>query len=164
MAGAASHALRPGDSPLTVVTRGRGLSELYSAATATAAFIEPVCAKCVHGAAPSSRINTDYSLWYYSLHRNSIVTDMQQHRTRRVARTSAEDRFGQALREFRAARGITQEELAFQSGYHPTYIGQLERGKKSPSLRTIVSLASVLKTRGSELLKRVEALETKATG
>jgi hypothetical protein len=35
---------------------------------------------------------------------------------------------------------ISQETLAFESGYHPTYIGQLERGKKSPSLRAILSL------------------------
>lgn len=63
-----------------------------------------------------------------------------------------------ALREFRKAAGVTQEDLAFQSGYHPTYIGQLERGKKSPSLRTIMKLASVLGTNGSELLLRVESV------
>jgi hypothetical protein len=33
----------------------------------------------------------------------------------------------------------------------------LARGKKSPSLRAIVRLAGALKTRGSEILKRVEA-------
>jgi transcriptional regulator with XRE-family HTH domain len=59
-------------------------------------------------------------------------------------------------------RGFTQEELAFKSGYHPTYIGQLERGTKSPSLRTIMSLAGALKTRGSELLIRVESVIDKA--
>ena len=48
-----------------------------------------------------------------------------------------------ALRELRKQRGLSQETLAFESGYHPTYIGQLERGKKSPSLRTIVSIATV---------------------
>ena len=63
-----------------------------------------------------------------------------------------------ALREFRKAAGVTQEDLAFQSGYHPTYIGQLERGKKSPSLRTIMKLAAVLGTSGSDLILRVEGL------
>ena len=80
-----------------------------------------------------------------------------QQRRRKSAKTP-EDFFGQALREQRKERGLTQEELAFQSGYHPTYIGQLERGQKSPSLRAIMSLAQVLKTRGSELIKRVESL------
>jgi transcriptional regulator with XRE-family HTH domain len=86
---------------------------------------------------------------------------VQPRRTRR-SRQTAEEFFGQALREYRKQRGLTQEELAFQSGYHATYIGQLERGTKSPSLRTIMSLAAVLKTRGSELLKRVEALLAEA--
>jgi len=52
---------------------------------------------------------------------------------------------------------MSQEELAHKSGYHPTYIGQLERGEKSPSLKTIVSLAAALETLGSEMLKRVES-------
>ena len=71
---------------------------------------------------------------------------------------TAEECFGQALRERRKEQEMTQEELAFQSGYHPTYIGQLERGAKNPSLRTILSLAAVLNTAGSELVKRVELL------
>jgi transcriptional regulator with XRE-family HTH domain len=62
------------------------------------------------------------------------------------------------LRESRNGRGLTQEKLAFESGYHPTYIGQLERGKKSPSLRVIMALAAALNTRGSELIRRVESL------
>ena len=84
-------------------------------------------------------------------------------RTRReVAQKTAEEFFGQALREFRKERGLTQEELAFQSGYHPTYIGQLERGRKSPSLRAIMRLSSALNTSGSELLARLESLLPKA--
>ena len=82
---------------------------------------------------------------------------MQSRRSQKPVRT-AEEFFGQALREHRKAKGLTQEELAFQSGYHPTYIGQLERGQKSPSLRAIFSLAGVLKTYSSELIKRVEDL------
>jgi transcriptional regulator with XRE-family HTH domain len=62
------------------------------------------------------------------------------------------------LRESRNGRGLTQEKLAFESGCHPTYIGQLERGKKSPSLRVIMALAAALNTRGSELIRRVESL------
>jgi len=68
-----------------------------------------------------------------------------------------EKAFGRVLRENRARQRLTQETLAFESEYHPTYIGQLERGEKSPSLRTIMTLAGVLKTSGSDMLKRVEA-------
>jgi transcriptional regulator with XRE-family HTH domain len=83
---------------------------------------------------------------------------MQRRRNPRTAPPSVETIFGQVLRELRLAHGLTQESLAFASEYHPTYIGQLERGKKSPSLRTIMRLAGVLDTPGSEMLKRLEAL------
>ena len=82
-----------------------------------------------------------------------------QGKSRRRAASGNEVLFGRVLNDVRKKRGLTQEELAFKSGYDPTYISMLERGKKSPSLRTIVSLATVLKTTGSELLRRVEALD-----
>ena len=81
---------------------------------------------------------------------------MQQHRSRKTARITVEDLFGRTLREMRRERGVTQEGLAFESGYHPTYIGQLERGQKSPSLRAITRIAKALNTTGSEILRRVE--------
>ena len=98
-----------------------------------------------------------YSLWYYSTDRSTIGLRMQGLRRNRTAFT-AEAIFGTVLREIRKERGLSQEELAFQSGYHSTYIGQLERGQKSPSLRTIMNLAAVLHTPGSEMLHRIEAM------
>jgi transcriptional regulator with XRE-family HTH domain len=83
---------------------------------------------------------------------------MQRHRGRTAVTKTAEELFGKVLREVRKGRGLSQEELAFESGYHPTYIGQLERGIKSPSLRTIMSLSVALNTPGSELLRRLEFL------
>ena len=87
---------------------------------------------------------------------------MQEHRSRRRAPATAEEAFGRVLRDVRRDLGLSQESLAFESGYHPTYIGQLERGKKSPSLRAIMSLSAAVKTPGSELLGRVEAIMAKA--
>ena len=81
---------------------------------------------------------------------------MQPRRIRKSVPSTAEVRFGQTLRELRKERGISQEQLAFESGYHPTYIGQLEPGKKSPSLRAILKIARALDTPGSEILRRVE--------
>ena len=80
-----------------------------------------------------------------------------QSRGNRAHPPAPEVLFGRALRDIRNKRGLSQETLAFESGYHPTYISQLERGVKSPSLRTIISLATALDTSGSEILKRVEA-------
>ena len=82
---------------------------------------------------------------------------MQSRRSRRNVTPSAEALFGQTIKELRKERRLSQETLAFESGYHPTYISQLERGKKSPSLRTIVRLSRVLRIPGSEILKRIEA-------
>lgn len=116
----------------------------------------------LHREAPFRTTHLYYSLWYYSLHRSTIALRMQRSRSRRSAPQTAEELFGRVLREARKAEGLSQEELAHRSGYHPTYIGQLERGKKSPSLRTIVSLAGVLGLSASEMLRRVEVLPVNA--
>ena len=39
---------------------------------------------------------------------------------------------GEILRQLRKKRGLSQEELALESGYHRTYISLLERGQKNP--------------------------------
>lgn len=69
---------------------------------------------------------------------------------------SPEMAFGRVLRSLRQSRSISQDELGARSGYHRTYIGQLERGEKSPSLRTIFNLASVLKVSPSTIIRQVE--------
>lgn len=102
--------------------------------------------------------NYDYSLWNYSTKSSSIDFYMQQRGSRRTAPKTAEDCYGEVLRELRKSQGFTQEDLAFKSGFHPTYISQLERGRKSPSLRAIMRMAEALNARGSEMMRRVETL------
>lgn len=53
-------------------------------------------------------------------------------------------KFGQVLKKLRTAKGISQEEFALNVGLHRTYISQLERGLKSPSLRTIEKICREL--------------------
>jgi transcriptional regulator with XRE-family HTH domain len=70
--------------------------------------------------------------------------------------------FGRVLQEIRKERGLSQEELCFESGYHRTYISFLERGKKNPTLSTIMDLAETLRVPASEMIRRVELrLETR---
>ena len=69
---------------------------------------------------------------------------------------SIEKFFGQVLQQIRKERGLSQEELGFESGYHRTYISQLERGKKSPSLQTIFKLAKALKVEPSEIVEHIQ--------
>ena len=64
--------------------------------------------------------------------------------------------FARVLMTLRAERGITQEALAFDSGYHPKYISLLERGKNSPSLTAILEIAKALNMTGADLVRRVE--------
>lgn len=64
--------------------------------------------------------------------------------------------FGTVLREVRKERGISQEDLGFESGYHRTYVSLLERGLKSPSLQTIFELARALEISPSKLIASVE--------
>lgn len=77
-------------------------------------------------------------------------------RTRKRA-NSPEDAFARVLKVVRQERGLSQEELGFESNCHRTYISQLERGLKSPSLSTLFRLAAALDISPSELVKRVES-------
>ena len=67
------------------------------------------------------------------------------------------DRFPQLLRKVRTDKGLSQEELADLAGLHRTYISQIERGLKSPSLRSLEQIANGLEITLSELLRRLEA-------
>ncbi len=71
---------------------------------------------------------------------------------------SPEGAFGIVLRDARNQCALSQEVLAFKAGYHRNYISQLERGEKSPSLRTIVNLATVLELTPSDMLKKMERI------
>jgi transcriptional regulator with XRE-family HTH domain len=66
--------------------------------------------------------------------------------------------FARVLIILREDRGITQEALAFESGYHPKYISLLERGKYSPSLTAILEISRALNITGADLVRRVESL------
>ena len=79
---------------------------------------------------------------------------MQRHGRKRSV--DPEHAFAKALRESRLERGLSQEKLGFESGYHRTYISMLERSMMNPSLRTIFSLATALNLEGSELVRRAE--------
>jgi len=74
---------------------------------------------------------------------------------KRKSERSIEGIFGEVLRHIRNERGLSQEALAFTSGYHRTYIGQLERGEKSPSLRTLFNLCEALLVQPADLVASV---------
>lgn len=69
-----------------------------------------------------------------------------------------EKAIGLAIREIRIEREMSQEHLAFECGFDRTYISLLERGIRSPTVRSLVRLAAVLQVRPSDVLLRMEAL------
>jgi transcriptional regulator with XRE-family HTH domain len=75
--------------------------------------------------------------------------------TQNIEGDSLEKAFGLVLRRLRQGRGLSQETLGFESGYHRTYISLLERGRKSPSLQTLFKLSGALKIDPAELIRQV---------
>ena len=60
--------------------------------------------------------------------------------------------FGATVRRLRTARGWTQEDLADAAELTTTYVGQVERGDKVPSLTVVLKLARGLGLTPAELL------------
>lgn len=68
----------------------------------------------------------------------------------------SEEIFGQVLRTIRKKQKLSQEKLAFQSNLDRTYISMLERGVHQPTLNSLLSIASALNMKASELVELVE--------
>ena len=64
---------------------------------------------------------------------------------------SARQCLARNVRELRAAKGYSQEELAFESGLHRTFVAHVERGARNISVDNIEKLASALDVRCAEL-------------
>lgn len=64
--------------------------------------------------------------------------------------------FSIVLRRLRMQKELSQEQFAFETDLHRTYISQLERGLKSPSLKTLYKISSVLEISLTELMALVE--------
>jgi transcriptional regulator with XRE-family HTH domain len=61
--------------------------------------------------------------------------------------------FAANLRRLRHAKGISQEDLAYEAGVNRTYLSKLEKGVSYPGLEIITKLANVLECDPAELLR-----------
>src|SRR3569833_454088 len=66
--------------------------------------------------------------------------------------------FGQVLREQRIARQLSQEELALAADVDRTFVSQMERGIRQPTITTLMKLAGALGIQPSTLVVRMEKL------
>ena len=65
---------------------------------------------------------------------------------------------GQNLRRHRHAAGLSQEELAFRAGMDRTYLSDIERGRRNPTLLTMQDLAVPLGLDVTDLLEGSDAI------
>jgi transcriptional regulator with XRE-family HTH domain len=66
--------------------------------------------------------------------------------------------FGQAAREIRKERGLSQEQAALDGGIDRAYYGHIERATKSATLRTVWKMAAALRVPVSDLFIRAERI------
>lgn len=69
--------------------------------------------------------------------------------------------FGLVLKKTRKEKGLSQEQLAFDSGLDRSYISKLEVGSYQPSISTIFAIAEVLNVRPDDLVSEVYEKYTK---
>ena len=63
---------------------------------------------------------------------------------------------GNAIKQKRSALGISQEELAARAGLHRTYVSEVERGERNPSITSVEKLAHALDISITSLFERTE--------
>ncbi|MBV8546827.1 MAG: helix-turn-helix transcriptional regulator [Acidobacteria bacterium] len=71
--------------------------------------------------------------------------------------------FGEVVRGVRKGHAWTQEDLAERAGLTTTYVGQVERGDKVPSLTVVLKLALALELTPSDMLQSFSLTELRET-
>ncbi len=61
---------------------------------------------------------------------------------------------GLNVKNFRRAKGLSQEGLAFECGLHRTYVSGVERGVRNPTVVVLEKIARALKVPASWLLDK----------
>ena len=69
---------------------------------------------------------------------------------------------GQRIRNYRTAKGLSQEKLAELAGCHSTYIGQIERGEKNATIESIEKISAALNVSLSKMFEKLGTGEDSA--
>jgi len=96
-----------------------------------------------------SLVNTNgyYINKYFTIFENElpILYDSNRETTQKDGELMQEQKgLGQRIRELRNMQGLSQEELALRAGLHPAHLGHIERELKSPTIDTLLKIASAL--------------------
>jgi len=98
----------------------------------------------------------DYSLWPARA-QSPCWADMEDADWLRAA-------FGRLLRELREERGLSQSQLALDSGLDQTFVSLLERGRRQPSLITMFALCDALDVAPETVVRRLSSVRPKPKG
>lgn len=71
-------------------------------------------------------------------------------------RSALSSAFGLVIRDLRGDAGMSQERLGLLAKLSRVYIGEIERGEKTPTLDAVASLAAALGKPAHELIAAAE--------
>ncbi len=74
-----------------------------------------------------------------------------------MKKASAQAIFGTRIRHERSEQGYSQEGFASACGIDRSYMGQIERGEKNPTLKTILRISDTLKINPAALVHGLES-------
>lgn len=82
---------------------------------------------------------------------SSMVYHSRQCHVLLMARTSLQQKLGKKIKALRNEAGLSQEKMGELTGLDRTYISDIERGVRNPSLKSLQKLATALKVSISDL-------------
>lgn len=74
-----------------------------------------------------------------------------------------QEALGQAIRELRGERSLTQRQLADAADVNETWISHIESGRTNPAWGTVARIAAALDASISDLARRAEQLTAEAS-
>lgn len=92
-------------------------------------------------------LSLDYGNWQESRVGCRLVPPRERARDLALAKA-----FGERVKAVRMEQGMTQEKLAEASGLHPTFISNVERGYRVPTVPTLLRLANGLGVTAGQLV------------
>lgn len=90
---------------------------------------------------------------YYILYTNNIKKGV-------IHLATIAEIIGERIKFYRKEKGISQEKLSELAELHPTYIGQLERGEKNPSVESIAKICKGLGIPITQFLEKIDEYQT----
>jgi DNA-binding XRE family transcriptional regulator len=100
--------------------------------------------------------NAECIPWEFIRHHGTLFKLVTTRRKHVQPLSGPEKAFVYAFRKMREKVKVSQEIVGFEAGCDRTTVSLIERGLVSPKLHTIVKICRVIKTRPSEVMRKME--------